>query len=155
VSEVFHDLSGPAGDLSFRPLARLESPEALSWAQGWLLDLLRNEGLEPGQAVKDALWSALQNLAAGPVTQRTLTVLAATVQDRDIEAALAPYALGAGRALIENAFSKLKPCCAKPPPEPSNSFGRPLPMPSTPSHPTNAPTTSPRAATMQTDRKML
>jgi type IV secretion/conjugal transfer VirB4 family ATPase len=94
VGGAFHDLGGPAGDLSFQPLARLETPEARTWVQGWLLDLLRNEGVEPDPAVKDALWSALQNLAAGPVSQRTLTVLAATIQDRDIKAALAPYALG-------------------------------------------------------------
>ncbi|MBI1684203.1 conjugal transfer protein TrbE [Caulobacter hibisci] len=90
---AFHDLGGPAGSLSFQPLARLDAPQDRSWAQGWLLDLLRNEGLSPEPRLKDELWTALRNLAAGPLAQRTLTVLAATIQDQAVKAALAPYTL--------------------------------------------------------------
>ncbi len=90
----YYDLGGQAAaPPSFQPLARLDRPEDLSWAQGWLLDLLRNEGVQPDPAIKDELWSALRNLAAGPLEQRTLTVLSATTQSWEIKAALAPYTL--------------------------------------------------------------
>ena len=56
---------------------------------------------------------------------------------------------------IENAFSKLKPSSAKPPPAPSTTSGASSAKASTPSRLPSAPTTSQPPAMMHTDRKML
>ena len=55
---------------------------------------------------------------------------------------------------IENAFSKLKPDCARPPPARSKSSGSSSAKASTPSPLQSAPTTSPPPATMQGDRNL-
>jgi transposase len=47
---------------------------------------------------------------------------------------------------IEQVFAKLKTCCAPPPPVPSTPSGTPSAKRSMPSHPPNAPTTSPMPA---------
>uniref|UniRef100_B0T9G6 CagE TrbE VirB component of type IV transporter system n=1 Tax=Caulobacter sp. (strain K31) TaxID=366602 RepID=B0T9G6_CAUSK len=98
----FYDL-GPAGeDLAFQPLAEIDRPEERIWAQDWILDLLGAEGAIVNPAVKDELWAALANLAAGPREQRTLTVLAATIQDHAVKAALKPFTLaGAHGRLLD------------------------------------------------------
>jgi type IV secretion system protein VirB4 len=104
----FYDL-GPWDDaLAFQPLALIDRADERVWAQDWLLDLLAASGLETTPAVKDELWRALANLAAGPVEQRTLTVLAATVQDMAIKAALKPFTLeGPHGRLLDAAEERL------------------------------------------------
>ena len=56
---------------------------------------------------------------------------------------------------IEMAFSKPKPCSARPQSEPSTASGTPSAASSTSSNPMNARTTSMPRATMHTDRKTL
>lgn len=56
---------------------------------------------------------------------------------------------------IKNAFSKLKALLRKAAARTVEQLGTPSDTRSTPSHPTNAPTTSPPLGVMQTDRKML
>jgi type IV secretion/conjugal transfer VirB4 family ATPase len=85
---------GEAGGLAFQPLADLADAEARAWAEAWVLDLLIGEGVPITPRLKEELWTALTSLAAGPRDQRTLTLLAATVQDPDVKAALQPFTLG-------------------------------------------------------------
>ena len=89
----FFVLGGDQTDLAFQPLADVEGPEDRTWAQAWVQDLVAAEGVEITPAVKDAIWTGLGNLAAGPARQRTLTLLAATIQDQAVKSALAPYTL--------------------------------------------------------------
>lgn len=89
----FYDLGAWGEDLAFQPLAQIDRPDERVWAQDWILDLVSAAGVAVEPAVKDELWKALANLAAGPREQRTLTVLAATVQDHAIKAALKPFTL--------------------------------------------------------------
>jgi type IV secretion/conjugal transfer VirB4 family ATPase len=98
-----YDLGGERQDLAFQPLADIDAADHRAWAQDWLLDLVVAEGLAATPAVKEELWSALQNLAVGPRGQRTLTVLAATIQDQAVKAALAPYVLGGPYGLLLDA----------------------------------------------------
>ena len=63
------------GDLAFQPLARIDQPSDLAFAQDWVLGLLGQEGVEQSPAVSEAIWTALQNLADAPEHQRTLTCL--------------------------------------------------------------------------------
>src|SRR3546814_10019127 len=39
------------------------------------------------------LWTALQNIASGPIEKRTLTVLTGLIQDQTVKDALTPYTL--------------------------------------------------------------
>lgn len=89
-----YDLGAEHSELAFQPLADIDSPDQRAWAQDWVIDLLNAEHLTVTASLKEELWSALCNLAAGPVAQRTLTMLSATVQDQAVKAALAPYGLG-------------------------------------------------------------
>jgi len=70
-----------------------DTAEDLAWAQAWIADIVAAEGVEITPHVKDEIWGGLRNLASGPREQRTLTLLAATIQDRDVKAALQPYTL--------------------------------------------------------------
>jgi len=56
-------------------------------------DIVEAEGIPITPTVKEEIWTALQNLASGPRDQRTLTILAASIQDASVKDALAPYTL--------------------------------------------------------------
>lgn len=104
----FYDL-GPWGEApAFQPLARIDRAEERIWAQDWILDLLEASGVNATPALKSELWTALANLASGPAEQRTLTVLAATVQDHAVKAALKPFTLeGPHGRLLDAAEERL------------------------------------------------
>jgi len=89
----FFVLGGDQSDLAFQPLADIDSVEDRTWAQEWVQDIVAAEGVEISPRVKEEIWGALRNLAQGPREQRTLTLLAATIQDREVKAALKPYTL--------------------------------------------------------------
>lgn len=89
----FFFLGGDASELAFQPLADIDTPEDRAWAQEWVEDLVAAEGVPIVPQVKEEIWSGLRNLAAGPREQRTLTLLAATVQDQAVKAALTPFTL--------------------------------------------------------------
>ena len=89
----FFVLGGDQTDLAFQPLADLEGPDDRTWAQEWIQDLVAAEGVELTPPVKEEIWSGVRNLAAGPREQRTLTLLAATIQDQAVKSALQPYTL--------------------------------------------------------------
>lgn len=94
VGGQFFFLGGDGGELAFQPLADIDDADSRGWAQEWVEDLVAAEGVVVTPQIKEEIWSGLRNLAAGPPEQRTLTLLAATVQDQTVKAALAPYTLG-------------------------------------------------------------
>ena len=79
--------------LAFQPLARIDLTGERSFAQEWVLGLLAHEGVVVDPQVKDAVWSALSNLAAAPQPERTLTGLATLLQRTELRQALQPYTL--------------------------------------------------------------
>lgn len=88
--------------LSFQPLARIDESQEIAWALEWLCDLFAGEGqaIEPEQ--KEAIWSALQNLATAPTKERTLTGLSVLLQNQKLKAALKPFTLdGAHGSLLD------------------------------------------------------
>jgi len=105
VGGCFYDLGG--GALSFQPLAALDAPGDRAWAQIWVQDLVRAEGVELTPEVKEEIWTGLANLAAGPRRQRTMTVLAATIQDLRVKAALLPYTLSGPHGQLLDAAADL------------------------------------------------
>jgi len=88
-----HDL-GLDGAIAFQPLARIDRAADRSWATEWVEARLRQEGVEVGPAEREAVWSALANLASAPVEQRTMTGLSVLLQSNALRQALAPYVLG-------------------------------------------------------------
>jgi type IV secretion system protein VirB4 len=57
------------------------------------MGLLANEKVAVTPDIKDAIWTALQNLASAPAAERTLTGLAVLVQSNKLSQALHPYTL--------------------------------------------------------------
>lgn len=89
----FYDIGGDHNDLCFQPLAAIDDPIELAWAQDWILDLLYRERIPITPAVKQELWSALANMVTMPARQRTLSTLTGLVQEPDMRQALQSYTL--------------------------------------------------------------
>ena len=92
-----HALGAAADDitnaLAFQPLRHIDDPATRRWAAAWIGTLLAHEKLAVTPEVKEAVWSALMNLAAAPAEERTLTGLTVLLQSNPIKAALQPYTL--------------------------------------------------------------
>lgn len=88
-----HHALGADGSLAFQPLRDIDDPATRSWAAEWIGALLAHEKLTVTPEVKDAVWSALGNLATAPAEERTLTGLSVLLQSNPIKAALQPYTL--------------------------------------------------------------
>jgi type IV secretion system protein VirB4 len=88
-----HHALGADGSLSFQPLRNIDDPATRSWAAEWIAALLAHEKLTVTPEVKEAVWSALINLASAPAAERTLTGLSVLLQSNPIKAALQPYTL--------------------------------------------------------------
>lgn len=83
-----------AGDaLAFQPLRGIDDDAERTWAAEWISALLTAERMEVTPQIKEALWSALTNLADAPADQRTLTGLCLLLQSNAMKAALMPYTL--------------------------------------------------------------
>ena len=92
VGGQYFELGDPAS-MSLQPLAAINRPEEMAFAQEWLLDIARREGVDLSPKTKDELWSALKALADFPTEQRTLTLLVSLVQDQDLRKAFQPFTL--------------------------------------------------------------
>ena len=79
--------------LSFQPLRRIDEEGEQAWAAEWVGSLLGAQGIEVDPAVREAVWSALLNLASAPPEERTLTGLSMLIQSNALKAALAPFTL--------------------------------------------------------------
>jgi type IV secretion system protein VirB4 len=110
VGGQFYILGGDQSELAFQPLAQIDASDDRAWAQEWVQDIVAAEGVPITPPVKDEIWSGLRNLAEGPRDQRTLTLLAATIQDQAVKAALTPYTLsGPYGHLLDANQNALKP----------------------------------------------
>jgi len=99
---------GLEGTLSLQPLARIDEPGEIAFALEWVTGLLANEAVKISPDVKDAVWTALKNLASAPKAERTLTGLAVLIQSNELSQALAPYTLeGAYGRLLDGADERL------------------------------------------------
>lgn len=88
-----HHVLGSSGSLAFQPLRAIDEPAELSWAAEWIWSLLSHERVDVTPEVKEAVWSALTNLASAPPPERTLTGLSVLLQSKALRAALMPYTL--------------------------------------------------------------
>lgn len=103
-----HHALGADGSLAFQPLRDIDILATRSWATEWISNLLAHEKVTVTPEVKEAVWSALSNLATAPVEERTLTGLSVLVQSNALKAALKPYTLdGPFGRLLDAAESRL------------------------------------------------
>jgi len=99
-----HHVLGAGGSLAFQPLRSIDNVSERSWAAEWVWSLLAHENVEITPEVKDAVWSALTNLAAAPASERTLTGFSVLLQSNALRQAVAPYTLeGAYGRLLDAA----------------------------------------------------
>src|SRR3546814_2997550 len=66
--------------IAFQPLRHIDRADERAWAAEWIGALLAHEMIVVTPEVKEAVWSALTNLATAPVEQRTLTGLSLLLQ---------------------------------------------------------------------------
>lgn len=91
-----YELGGDSQDsagLCFQPLRDIDISMELAWSEGWVLDLLRHEGIEITPEVKQTVWTALTSLATAPTEERTLTGLKALLQSAPLRQAIQPFTL--------------------------------------------------------------
>lgn len=81
------------GAVTFQPLRRIDRTGERVWAAEWIGALLAHEKVLVTPEVKEAVWSALSNLATAPIEERTLTGLSLLLQFVQLRSALAPYTL--------------------------------------------------------------
>ncbi len=81
------------GAIAFQPLRSIDRADERAWAAEWVAALLAHEHVPVTPEVKEAIWSALTNLATAPIEERTLTGLALLLQSASLRMALAPYTL--------------------------------------------------------------
>ncbi len=89
--QYFH--LGDPDSMCLQPLAGIDRPNEMAFAQEWLLDIIRREDVALSPKIKEALWTALQALVDFPVEQRTLTLLSSLVQDQDLRKAFQPFTI--------------------------------------------------------------
>src|SRR3546814_2605332 len=70
----FHAI-GIGDSLAFQPLRHIDDPVVRSWAAEWVAGLIAHEKVALTPEVKEAVWSALGNLAGAPAEERTITGL--------------------------------------------------------------------------------
>ncbi|HTM81617.1 conjugal transfer protein TrbE [Asticcacaulis sp.] len=88
-----HHVLGRKADLAFQPLSRIDDVPERIWALEWLILILENEHCPVTPEVKEALWSALDSLAAAPAQERTLTGLSVLLSSNSLKSALRPFTL--------------------------------------------------------------
>lgn len=79
--------------IAFQPLRHIDRADERAWAAEWIGALLAHEKVLVTPEVKEAVWSALTNLATAPIEERTLTGLSLLLQSAPLRSALAPYTL--------------------------------------------------------------
>jgi type IV secretion system protein TrbE len=79
--------------LAFQPLRHIDREDERAWAAEWIAALLAHEQVVVTPEIKDALWSAILNLATAPPAERTLTGLSLLLQSNALKSALLPYTL--------------------------------------------------------------
>jgi type IV secretion system protein VirB4 len=100
----------PASRFSLQPLAGIDQASERAWAAEWIAETVRLAGLEPSPRVREDIWSALNALAQAPVSQRTLTVFCALVQNRALASGLEGLTLkGPHGALLDGDGEALTP----------------------------------------------
>ena len=92
--------------LAFQPLRDIANEGERAWAAEWVGALIAQEGIELTPDHRDAIWTALTNLASAPDEERTLTGLSMLLQSNALRAALQPFTLEGPYGVLLDASSE-------------------------------------------------
>ena len=95
VGGKFYDI-GKAGEMAFQPLAGIDREDERQWAQEWLADYLREEGIEVTPEYKSILRDSLATVAGMEPRFRTMTTFISFLQSAKLKEAFYPMALADG-----------------------------------------------------------
>ena len=95
VGGKFYDI-GKAGEMAFQPLAGIDREDERQWAQEWLADYLREEGIEVTPEYKSILRDSLATVAGMQQRFRTMTTFISFLQSAKLKEAFYPMALADG-----------------------------------------------------------
>jgi type IV secretion system protein VirB4 len=93
VGGQFYPLGDDAAPITLQPLAEIDQIEDRVWATEWLVGVIEAQRVVLTPELKSEIWTALNNLAARPVRQRTITVFRSLIQNTEIKGALQPFTL--------------------------------------------------------------
>ena len=93
VGGKFYDIGRDAKELSFQPLAHVDDESERQWAQEWLTDYLREEGIDVLPEDKTLIRDSLATLAGTKQEFRTITSFISFLQSRKLKEAFYPLAL--------------------------------------------------------------
>ena len=105
----YYDIAGPGSkNLSFAPLANLETPADIAWATEWLEGCCVLQGLTISPGQRQAIFEAVKELASGTSGQ-SITDLVALLQDQQVSTALNYYTVnGAMGHLLDGESDTLR-----------------------------------------------
>lgn len=87
----FNILSDTSEKLFFSPLSNIDKPSELSWASGWIEDLLALNKIELSSVQRNEILKALKRLSTAD--EKTITNLKVEIQDADLKNALEAYTI--------------------------------------------------------------
>lgn len=88
VGGQFYDIGNEKSAISFQPLSQIDDEAERKWALEWLCDYIREENVPITPEVKTSLWTALLSMASMPAERRTISLLVASIQDKNLRNAL-------------------------------------------------------------------
>lgn len=92
----FFDIGNKKAKISFRPLADIDDPNELAWAQDWLVYFVEKENIEITPEVKTLIRRSLTAVAAMPREMRTITLFMQNLQDKKLKEVFYPICLDNG-----------------------------------------------------------
>jgi type IV secretion system protein VirB4 len=112
---VHHDLGGEGGDLSFCPLAEIDTVTEQGNAAEWLESMLILQGGDMTPACRAAISDALKILASSTPAYtghsssgRTITDFLATLQDEELRQIFSWYSLGHAGEMLDGKDSRIR-----------------------------------------------
>lgn len=81
----FYDIGNKNVKISFRPLADIDDPNELAWAQEWLLYFVENENILVTPEIKGLIRKSLTAVASRPREQRTISLFVQNLQDVNLK----------------------------------------------------------------------
>ncbi len=88
---AYYEPGGEMAPLAFQPFLGIDRVQERIWASGFVMLLLREQGVAEQPALKKEIDMALESLASSERDHRTMTVFCDLVQSREVRDALRPY----------------------------------------------------------------
>ncbi len=99
---TYYDIGGEhSADINFCPLGAVDRPSERAWAEDYIETLLKFQGLAVLAPHRSMIRATLELLGKAEPDRRTMTDFVQKINDKDIRAALEPYTLKGGNAMLD------------------------------------------------------